>query len=177
MSYTEPLAQFREHSWLGGVNIYPAADGVVRQYAAGEYLDDKFRPSMFALLADSITAEVSKFYVDYSIAALSIPRLSYVDVLRGNFSAADVLGRAVIVGAVAAEVGDMLTVPNGRVMPGPVLQALAYESHVQDRKIHRTSPILTIVITLILSLSFTGYIHASSWIRNALAGVMSANGR
>ena len=64
------------------------------------------------------------------------PRISYVDVLRGNFAAEELAGKTVIVGTTAAELGDSLPVPVYRAMAGPAIQALAFESVRQGRAIH-----------------------------------------
>ncbi len=47
--------------------------------------------------------------------------------------------KKVIVGGTALELGDRFSVPNGGIVSGPVLQALAAESILQDRTLHWTS--------------------------------------
>ena len=51
------LQQFREHSWPAVVNVEVEPDGLVRRYPFGEKLDDKFLPSMAAVLAGRFDAE------------------------------------------------------------------------------------------------------------------------
>ncbi|MEE8534915.1 MAG: ATP-binding protein, partial [Kiloniellales bacterium] len=70
--------------------------------------------------------------------------------------------------AAAIELGDNLTVPVHRSLPGPVVQALAYESLVQGRAIHGTGAPLALLIGAILAFVLGPYLGASSWRRGAL---------
>ena len=58
----------------------------------------------------------------------AVPIVSYVDVLRGDHAAMKMLkNKKAIIGATAIELGDHFSVPNGGVIAGPLLQALAAE--------------------------------------------------
>src|SRR4051794_19967311 len=46
-----PLPQFDPYAWSAIVNVSVEPDGLVRRYSFGEALDDKFLPSVGALLA------------------------------------------------------------------------------------------------------------------------------
>ncbi len=48
-------------------------------------------------------------------------------------------GKKVIIGGTALELGDRFSVPNGGIVAGPVLQAVAAESILQNRVLHWTS--------------------------------------
>jgi diguanylate cyclase (GGDEF)-like protein/PAS domain S-box-containing protein len=128
-----PLPQFRPHAWLATINIVPDADGVVRRYAFGDTLDGEFVPSLGALLTGRYQTGGSML-IDFGIRAASVPTVSYMDVVRRDGAAMRMLaGRKIIVGATAIELGDRVNVPNGQVIPGPLLQALAAESVLQGR--------------------------------------------
>jgi diguanylate cyclase (GGDEF)-like protein/PAS domain S-box-containing protein len=128
-----PLPLFAPHTWWAAINIVPDPDGVVRRYAFGEMLDGKFVPSVGALLAGRYEAGGSML-IDFGIRRASVPTLSYIDVLRRDPAAMRTLhGRKIIVGATAIELGDRVNVPNGQVIPGAMLQALAAESVLQGR--------------------------------------------
>jgi diguanylate cyclase (GGDEF)-like protein/PAS domain S-box-containing protein len=157
-----PLTQFEQLAWTALVNIEVARDGRVRSYAFGGYIengsDKSFVQSMGAFLAGSDAVKDSSFQVDYGIDPSSLPKVSYVDVLRGDESAlARLKGKRVIVGATAIELGDYYSVPNGRVLPGVVLQALAAESIIQHRTLLTTSSsamlagLLLIVVVMLAS--------------------------
>ena len=86
-----PLKSFADHSWSAVVNVAVEPDGLVRRYQFGETFDGQYFPAMGAVLAEQYSKKRAPFLVDFSIRAASIPRVSYVDVLRGDGLAA-VLG-------------------------------------------------------------------------------------
>jgi len=132
-----PMPLFAPHAWPAAVNIVPDPDGVMRRYALGEMLDGKFVPSVGALLAGRYD-EGGWMLIDFGIRAASVPTVSYIDVLRREPAAMRVLaGKKIIVGATAIELGDRVNVPNGQVIPGAVLQALAAESVLQGRALQQ----------------------------------------
>jgi len=140
-----PLKPFSNQSWPAVVNVAIEPDGLVRRYPVGERLGDARMPSMALVLAGQDLNRRPPFLIDFSIRATSIPGVSYVDVLRGDAAVLDKLrGKKVIVGATALELGDRFSVPNGRSVAGPVLQALAAESVLQNRMLHWTSDVSTI---------------------------------
>src|SRR5436305_8015365 len=95
-------------------------------------LDGKFVPSVGALLAGRY--EPGSMLIDFGVRAASVPTVSYIDVLRRDPAAMRVVaGKKIIVGATAVELGDRVNVPNGQVIPGSMLQALAAESMLQGR--------------------------------------------
>lgn len=137
-----PLKSFSNQSWPAVVNVAIEPDGLVRRYPVGEKLGDAQMPSMAIVLAGQDVNRRPPFLIDFSIRATSIPSVSYADVLRGDAAALDeVRGKKVIVGATALELGDRFSVPNGRIVAGPVLQALAAESVLQNRMLHWTSDV------------------------------------
>jgi diguanylate cyclase (GGDEF)-like protein/PAS domain S-box-containing protein len=139
-----PLPQFARHSWSAAINIEPDPDGLVRRYPAGEMLDGEFVPSVGGLLAGRYANSGSRL-IDFGIRAASLPTVSFIDVLRGDPAVMQSLkGKKIIVGATALELGDRVNVPNGQVIPGVVLQALATESMLQGRALEPASAVVTI---------------------------------
>jgi diguanylate cyclase (GGDEF)-like protein/PAS domain S-box-containing protein len=135
-----PLQQFADQAWSAIVNVAVEPDGLVRRYPFGERLDDALLPSMAAVLAGHYANRSAPFLIDFGIRAASIPRVSFVDVLRGDAATlARLKGKKVIIGATALELGDRFSVPNGAIASGPILQALAAESILQHRTLHWTS--------------------------------------
>jgi diguanylate cyclase (GGDEF)-like protein/PAS domain S-box-containing protein len=148
-----PLKQFGDHAWTAVVNVAVEPDGLVRRYPFGEKLDGQFLPSMAAVLAGQHAAKREPFLIDFSIRVASIPRMSYIDVLRGDDATlAKLHDKKVIIGGTALELGDRFSIPNGGVVSGPVLQALAAESILQNRTLSCTSDIVTLVGLGIISL-------------------------
>ncbi|MFK4659004.1 diguanylate cyclase (GGDEF)-like protein/PAS domain S-box-containing protein [Bradyrhizobium japonicum] len=135
-----PLKPFSNQSWPAVVNVAIESDGLVRRYPVGEKLGDAVMPSMAVVLAGQDANRRPPFLIDFGIRAASIPSVSYFDVLRGDAATLDKLrDKKIIVGATALELGDRFSVPNGKSVSGPVLQALAAESILQNRMLRWTS--------------------------------------
>ena len=148
-----PLPQFTEHSWPALVNVEVGPDGLVRRYPFGEKIDGKFMPSMAAVMAGQYAERRAPFLIDFSIRTTGIPKLSYADVLRGDEATLRKLsGKKVIVGGTALELGDRFSVPNGKILSGPVLQALAAESLLQNRALQWTSGVVMAICLAVLVL-------------------------
>jgi len=139
-----PLPQLAKHVWSAVVNVTVEPDGLVRYYSYGERLEGNFLPSVGAILAGKYETSERPLQIDFGIRADSLPVVSYVDILRGVPAALDrVKGKKVIIGATAIELGDRFNVPNGRVVAGPIVQAMAAESILKGRMLHRSSNIVT----------------------------------
>ena len=140
-----PLPEFGKHAWSAVVNVALDPDGLVRRYSFGENLNGVFVPSVGALLASRYELKEMPLQIDFSINANSLPTVSYVDVLRGGPDVLKVFkDKKVIIGATSLELGDRFNVPNGRVIPGPVLQMLAAESMLQNRVLRTSSSFITL---------------------------------
>jgi diguanylate cyclase (GGDEF)-like protein/PAS domain S-box-containing protein len=158
-----PLKAFGNQSWPAVVNVAVESDGLVRRYPFGEKLGDAMMPSMAIVLAGQDANQRPPFVIDFSIRASSIPRVSYADVLRGDAAALAMLkGKKIIVGATALELGDRFSVPNGGIVSGPVLQALAAESILQHRTLRWTSD-----VGMMLGLGLICLLMLASWRRLA----------
>lgn len=138
-------------AWVGGVNIFPDKDGVVREYPAAIYVDGAIQPSIATLLAEKNGMGDRTFKPDWAIQADRIPRFSFVDVMHGRVSPSSLQGKRILVGATAIELGDRYAVPRYGVVPGVVIQALAAESLLQDRAIRHTGAPVTLAIILVLA--------------------------
>lgn len=137
-----PLKPFSNQSWPAVVNVAIESDGLVRRYPVSEKLGDSQMPSMAVVLAGQDANRRPPFLIDFSIRAASIPTVSYSDVLRGDAATlAKLKDKKIIVGATALELGDRFSVPNGKIISGPALQALAAESILQHRMLRWTSDV------------------------------------
>ena len=141
-----PISLFADRSWSALVNVEIEPDGLVRRYPFGEVCSGRFEPAMAAMLAGQYEQALPPFLIDFGIRETSIPVVSYVDVLNGEPGILRLLkDRKIIVGGTALELGDRFSVPNGRVVSGPMLQALAAESILQNRALRTNSPWLTLL--------------------------------
>jgi diguanylate cyclase (GGDEF)-like protein/PAS domain S-box-containing protein len=148
-----PLKQFADHSWSATVNVAVEPDGLVRRYPFGEKLEGEFVPSMAAVLAGQYTERGAPFLIDFGINTASVPRVSYIDVLHGVPATLEKLrDKKIIVGGTALELADRFGTPNGRIVSGPILQALATESILQNRTLHATSDTTTLVGLCVIAL-------------------------
>jgi HD-GYP domain-containing protein (c-di-GMP phosphodiesterase class II) len=73
--------------------------------------------------------------IDYRRAAPPIATLSIIDVLEDRFDPRDVAGRAVFVGATAAEFQDLWATPLGPARPGVWIQAMLYRTLAAERAV------------------------------------------
>jgi diguanylate cyclase (GGDEF)-like protein/PAS domain S-box-containing protein len=148
-----PLKPFAGQSWTAIVNVAVEPDGRVRQYPFGATLDGEFLPSMGAMLAGKYDSKDAPFLIDFSIRPASVPKVSFIDVLKGDAATLRKLkDKKVIVGGTALELGDRFSIPNGGIVSGPVLQILAAESIIQNRILRWTSNVVTLGGIGILSL-------------------------
>ena len=171
---SRPAAQFRT-AWVGGVNILPGRDGVVRDFPAATMIDGQIQPSMAVLLSDNGALGDRTFIPDWSINVRRIPRFSFVDVLSGRVGAKDLAGKRVMVGATAIEMGDRYAVPRFGTVPGVVIQALAAESLIQHRALARSGALPTILgLFLIVTLLAGRFERYGAALPLAAGGVMGA---
>ena len=144
LQVNRPLQQFSEHSWPAVVNVEVGPDGLVRRYPFGEKLDDKFVPSMAAVLSGQYAEKRAPFLIDFSIRTAWIPKVSFVDVLRGDRSdAAKTAARK----SSSAAPRSNLAIGSAYRTAHPVrprLQTLAAESLLQNRALQWTSRLVTL---------------------------------
>ena len=161
--YTEPIASMREHTQTAAINVQPDTDSVIRQYARAETWNNTYVPALATQLSGVLPQSLAPFYIDFSADPGTIRHLSYADVRRGRFNPTDVRGKTVLVGATAVELGDMFGVPNYSVIPGVVLQAMAYDSITAGRMIERSPLILSLVAALLVALFLGPFLVGLSW--------------
>ncbi|RAI34308.1 EAL domain-containing protein [Rhodoplanes serenus] len=140
---TMPLRQFRDIAWPAVVTVPVEADGRVRRYLYQDHMDGLTVPTVGAYLGGPTAGRDDAFWIDFGIAATTVPVISYIDVLaNAETAAAQLAGKKVIIGGTAIELGDRFTVPNGRVIPGVLLQAIAGESILQGRALTMSGPVV-----------------------------------
>jgi len=171
LAYTMPHELFARQAQLGSVTIRMESDGRVRRYPNAENWRGESVVSMARQLRQADRPGPDSFFIDYSIQPQTIPRLAYSDVMAGNFFPETVAGKAVIIGATAVELGDQHAVPLYRVIPGPVLQALAFESLTQGRALRYLPPFAVLGIALLMSILLGILLLRWSW-RRGLAVVL-----
>jgi EAL domain-containing protein (putative c-di-GMP-specific phosphodiesterase class I)/CHASE2 domain-containing sensor protein/alkylated DNA nucleotide flippase Atl1 len=126
-----PLGIFRPKAQLAAVNIYADADGLVRSYPYAVQTGGITRPSIGGMLAGASGRADTGFPIDVSIDPVSIPHVSFVDLVEGRVPPNFLRGRGVLIGSSAVELGDFYPVPGEGMLPGPLIQLLAAETLLQ----------------------------------------------
>jgi PAS domain S-box-containing protein len=85
-----------------------------------------------------------------------------------------VAGKVVLIGATAIELGDQLSVPRHTILPGPIVQALGFESLVQGRALQRFAALPILAFTLLIVLVAGPLFRVHSWRRGLAAYLASA---
>ena len=167
---TAPLPQFVQHTRVASANIRPDSDGIVRRFARVELWAGTLVPTMAAAAAGLEPSAIGSYYIDFGIRADKIRMVSYVDVLRGTVDLRPFKGKTVLVGATALELGDMVATPVGAVMPGVLLQALATESLLQQRDLHKVSRWLILALACMLFFLIEAICRHRGWSHGIAAG-------
>jgi diguanylate cyclase (GGDEF)-like protein len=128
-----PLPRFAQFADPVAVNVNLDADGIVRYYPLGMWLNGRWVPSIAAVFAGLAPTTQGQFAIDYSIDPGTVPRISAADLLAGKVPAGAVAGRNVVIGASAVELRDFFVVPRHGIMPGALLQIVATETLQQGR--------------------------------------------
>jgi diguanylate cyclase len=145
-----PARPFAEKAFLAAVNVEPDSDGHVRRMWLGVETAGTSRPSLASMVAEQRAQIGRDFEIDYAIDPATIPRHSYVDLIRDRIPKAALAGKRVVIGATAIEMGDRYAVPRYGVIPGVVIQALAAETLIQGPVPQRWSGFLCLVAAILL---------------------------
>ena len=162
VTYTGPAKPLAANARLGSVNVRPADDGLVRQYDRVHTWQNNYLPAFAAEVTAHAVMGTEPFEIDYGIRPETIPRIPFVDVVRGTFDADKIKGKFVIIGATAIELGDELAVPIYGALSGVELQALAAESIIQGRTLRPPPiPLDLMIALLIIILAAKWFAHTS----------------
>jgi len=126
-----PIPVLREHAFLGSVNVFPDADGVLRSYRSGVSTAGETRPSLASYLSGVPGQAGRDFEIEYAIDPHTLPHYSFVDIVEGGPLPAALKGKRVVIGATAIELGDRYASPGYGILPGVITQALAAETLLQ----------------------------------------------
>lgn len=162
---TAPLSRFQDGATLVHVDFQPDADGTVRSVRARYERQGRSVPAL-ALWLDPERTAPERINIDFGIDPLSIPQLSFADVLEGTFDPQAVVGKHVIVGATANELRDIASVPRYRLLPGPIIHVLVYETLRHGRALREIRGWPVALWTILLTGVF-GTVAACSTLRTA----------
>jgi diguanylate cyclase (GGDEF)-like protein/PAS domain S-box-containing protein len=165
LTVTRPLPRFAAHAQLASVTLEPGSDGLVRDMRSSWEVDGERLKSIFA--HETPLPDGTVVPIDFSIDYGSFAYVSFIDVANGRIDPAELRNKTIYVGSTAIELGDFVTVPVYRALPGVVVQALATQT-VRDG-VMRTLPagfyaVAIALFTLIATLLF----GRRGWRRNAV---------
>jgi Predicted transmembrane sensor domain len=92
-----PLDLFSRHTRLGTISVRYNYQNAVWHLPYALKVNDQLTPSFAASLAHRQTLKENGFTPDYSVVPSTIPTISAAAVLRGDFSAAQVRGKDVVI--------------------------------------------------------------------------------
>ncbi|MGH8193438.1 MAG: EAL domain-containing protein [Woeseiaceae bacterium] len=128
LTFTQPMPALRPYASLASVNLIPSADGLVRSMQGAWSIEGRVLPSVAAVLSTPSGDAKGDVLLDFSIDPGSFDFVSYGDVLADRVPAERFAGKTVLVGATAIELGDMVSVPVYRSLPGVAVLAIAAET-------------------------------------------------
>jgi PAS domain S-box-containing protein len=169
-----PLPRFAVQGRLVSANLIPSRDGLVREFEMSLPWRGSHLPSVATAMLRLDAAVQRSFLIDFGIDASSITRLSYFDVVSGNVAPEVLAGRPVYVGATAIELGDMLAVPNHRVMPGVIVQMLALQSLMLERGLYRL-PLWLVVLSVSIFVGLLSFLTRNRSYSTNLIIICGAN--
>jgi diguanylate cyclase (GGDEF)-like protein/PAS domain S-box-containing protein len=126
LTVTRPLPRFAAHAQLASVTLAPGPDGLVRDMRSSWQIEGETLKSIFA--HEAPLAEGTVVPIDFSIDDGSFAYISFIDVVNGRVAPDALRGKTVYVGPTAIELGDLVTVPVYRALPGVVVQAFAAQT-------------------------------------------------
>ncbi|MFZ3008424.1 MAG: CHASE2 domain-containing protein, partial [Phenylobacterium sp.] len=147
---TSPLRGLSTEALLASVNVPVDADGRVRRYTYGFGVDEAYRPSMGASLAQTPQQRRDSFLIDYGARVGEIDHLSFEDVFRNRFDPKLVRGRSILIGATALELGDEFATPQAGTVNGVYLHALAFENLTSGRALVSPPAWMTFALACLL---------------------------
>ncbi|QUL36765.1 EAL domain-containing protein [Erythrobacter sp. JK5] len=174
ISEAMPIPEFRQHTFVASVNVFPSANGRVIDYPNGIVTGGVARPSLVNMLARTGGEVESSFRIDQAIDPATIPRISFIDLIEGRVPREDVAGRRVVIGATAIELFDRYPTAFFGVQPGVAIQVQAAETLLQDRVRSTLSQWAMLAVAVVLLAGFLGHRARSS--RGASSGSIVAGG-
>jgi len=131
-----PIAEFSKNVLLANANVILEPSGLVLYYAQKAV---NRRLSIGGILA-GINEQTEEVLIDYSLDPYSFERVSFKDIVLGNFDINALQGKKFLVGAKAIELGDKFAVPKYGRLPGMVVHALGYESLIAPKHYAEINP-------------------------------------
>ena len=172
LAYSAPIAPFQRDAKMGVVTIQPDTDGRIWHSRTADEWRGWTIPTIAGLLSGHGRDKEQIFLIDYGVRTATVPTLSYIDVLRGDFDPSIVAGRNVLIGASAVELGDRHATPLHADLPGVMIQALAFESLVQHHAAREAPQAWVLMIAGAIAIPLGFWFARVSWRRGIAATII-----
>ena len=173
-----PIEILRENAFLASVNVHPDNRGQLNQYSFGTKTAGTARPSLASMIAEISGSIDESFAIDQSIDPATIPRLSFVDLMRMDFQSTELQGKKALIGATAIELGDRYPISRFGVVPGVLIQGMASETLIQGTNLQNFGSLPALVLSgmLLLACIATRKIPSGGLIAIAIATAFALTG-
>jgi len=170
-----PIAALRKNTFLASVDMVPDSRGQLSRYRYGTTTGSTVRPSMASMIAGVPGGGDQSFAIDQSIDPATIPRLSFVDLIDSKEVTPDLLGKRVLIGPTAVELGDRYSTNRFGMVAGVVIQAIATETliHGTNLKDLGKFPALLFAAILMFICAATRKLSSGSMIGIAFASIVA----
>ncbi len=145
-----PIPVLADNGFLATANVIHDPDGALRLMPFGGETMGIPRPSLASLIAERTDSADGSFAIDYGIDPATIPRHSFIDLIRGRIDPRVFEGRRVLIGSTAVELGDHYAAPGHGILPGVVVQALSAETLIAGSERKPWGQLPALVGTLLL---------------------------
>ncbi|MEC9488991.1 MAG: adenylate/guanylate cyclase domain-containing protein [Halanaerobium sp.] len=176
---SEEALPFKQAQLYNGfINLFPDSDGVIRrartrlELAGREYYSLPLQLLRHSGMAVEIDQVPENFLIDYA-PLYTIPVLSLVDVLAGEYPASLFKDKVVIIGATAKSLEDYVATPLIQLglQPGVLVQATILNNLLQRRYIESWQWLdifLLVLISFLTSALFMRFIPSRRWLWSLL---------
>ncbi len=151
---TLPNDTFLPYVKLASSNYMAESDGLVRVQNILHKFREGALPTMAAATFTERDIPFEPFFIDFGIQLDTVPKISFVDVVKGGFDPGFFNGKTVVIGATAMELGDIKSAPVYHSLAGPMVIAMGYESIFLNRML-QLAP-LTVLLGLTLMICISG---------------------
>ncbi|WP_309661233.1 EAL domain-containing protein [Sphingomonas sp.] len=123
-----PLEMFSRYAKVGTISVWYNYQNAVWHLPYALKVNNQLTPSFAASLANRRMLTEKEFTPDYSIIPSTIPSVPAATILHGNFPAALVRGKDVVIGTNSEAVGDQYFIPGVGKMGGAYVQIIGAET-------------------------------------------------
>lgn len=148
LSLNKPNTKFISYVTPVSVNLTPDPDGMVRHAKILSGFADALLPTA-AIIFSNYPAELDEVIrLNLRIMPESFKRISFHDIYNNNFDKESISNKNIIIGATALELRDQVPVPVYKSLPGPVVQAIIYQSLINGKLFVSSQPVTTAILLI-----------------------------